>query len=100
RLEQPVPEAQDGEFLDRLLSQVVVDAKDLVLVEDGTDLAVQAPRALQVGAERLLDDDARPAALRAAPAGARQARLREALDDLGVDARGHRQVEEPVAGRA
>ena len=37
RLEEPVAEAEDGEVLDRLLAQVVVDAVDLVLVEDVAD---------------------------------------------------------------
>ena len=103
RLEQAVAEAEDGEVLDRLLAQVVVDAKDLVLVEDGADLAVQAPRARQVVAERLLDDDARPAALRAVdrrsargppPRGARRSR-----DRCSVAPPGRRAGCRPCRGR-
>ena len=41
RLEQAVAEAEDGEVLDRLLAEVMVDPIDLVLVEDLGDLAVQ-----------------------------------------------------------
>ena len=41
RLEDGVGEAKGEDVLDRLLAQVVVDAEDLVLVEDRFDLAVQ-----------------------------------------------------------
>ena len=79
RLEQPVAEAEDRQVLDGLLAEVMVDPIDLVLVEDLGDLAVQGARRLEVVAERLLDDDARPAALRpgrgdAAPLAASPAR--------------------------
>ena len=103
RLEQAVAEAEDGQVLDRLLAEVVVDPVDLLLVEDLGQLAVQRARARQVGAERLLDDDAGPAALRAAApavAGSRQAGPVELVDDLRVERRRHREVEEPIARRA
>ena len=102
RLEEAVAEAEDGEVLDRLLAEVVIDPIDLVLVEDGGDLAVEGLGAGQIGSERLLDDDARPAALR--PAAATVARHRQAgpielVDDLGVQARRDGQVEEPIPRR-
>ena len=60
RLEESVGEAEGQDVLHRLLAQEVVDAEDLVLVEDGVHGVVQFLGALQVGAERLLHDDARP----------------------------------------
>src|SRR5207249_11045142 len=64
RLEDRVRESEHEQVLDRLLPEVVVDAVDLLLAEDGAELAVEGPRALVIASERLLDDDARPAALR------------------------------------
>ena len=61
RLEDPVGEAQDEHVLDRLLAEVVVDPVDLALVEVRAQERVQLPRARRVVAERLLDDQARPA---------------------------------------
>ena len=60
RLEQPVgePERQDVER--RFLAEEVVDAEDLALVERLVQRVVQLHRAREVGAERLLHDDARP----------------------------------------
>jgi hypothetical protein len=57
RLEQAVrePERQDVER--RLLAQEVVDAEDLLLVEDLVDRRVQGLRTGEIGAERLLHDD-------------------------------------------
>ena len=57
RLEDAVAEAEDQHVADRLLAQVVVDAIDLRLVEDAQHV-VQGARAVEVVAERLLDDDA------------------------------------------
>jgi hypothetical protein len=63
RLEDAVGEAQRQDVLDRLLAQVVVDPVDLLLLEHAGDQRVQAAGGVEVVAERLLDDDARPAAL-------------------------------------
>ena len=107
RLEDAVGEAQHQQVLHRLLGQVVVDAVDLPLVEHLPDDAVQLVRRLQVAAERLLDDQARPAGARAVAArvlaveGAapRQARGAQLLDDhLELAGRG-REVEHTVAAR-
>ena len=57
RLEQPVGEAEREDVLRRLLAQEMIDAEDLVLVEDLVQLGVQRHRACQIGAERLFHDD-------------------------------------------
>ena len=59
RLEQAVGEAEGEDVLRRLLAEEVVDAEDLVFGEHLVQLGVQRDRAFQVGAERLLHDDAR-----------------------------------------
>src|SRR5205823_3380594 len=102
RLEEAVPEAEDGQVLDGLLAEVVVDPIDLALAEDLADLPVQLPGRSDVRPERFLDDDAHPAALSVAP---RLARLGEAgraqlLDDLRIEDGRDRQVEEPIPGGA
>jgi len=97
RLEDAVAEAEDEDVADRLLAQVVVDAVDLRLPEDAQDLAVERAPRLEVVAEGLLDDDARPAAAALLTV---EAGSTEVLDD-GPVGRGRRgQVEEPVAARA
>ena len=76
RLEEPVGEPQGEQVVDGLLAQEVVDAEDLRLVEDGVERRVERLGRGQIGAERLLGDDAtavRP--LR------RQLRVAEQLDD-------------------
>ena len=65
RLEDPVGETEHEKVLDGLLAEVVIDAIDLVLAKDQTQMAVERPSALVVVPEGLLDDDARPAPLRA-----------------------------------
>ncbi len=92
RLEDAVGEAEDQDVLDGLLPQVVVDAVYLVFVEYTVERAVQLRRAGQVMAERLLYDDARPAAVAAG-----QTRLAQALGDPGVLAGGRGQVVQAVA---
>ena len=61
RLEDPVGEAQDEHVLHGFLAEVVVDAEDLLLVEVRANDLVQVAGALEVVAERLLDDQTRPA---------------------------------------
>ena len=41
----------------------MIDAEDLVLVENGAQLGVELHRGLEVGAERLFDDHARETAV-------------------------------------
>ena len=94
RLEDPVPEPEDQQVPDGLLSEVVVDAVDLRLPEDLADLAVQPDRREQVVAERLLDDDPPPAALVPLVVEPDPAQL---ADDLGEGRRLGREVEEMVA---
>ena len=90
RLEDPVREPKREHVLHRLLAQVVVDAEDLALVEVAVKLVVQPARARAVGAEGLLDDQARPA-LPVAAAAAEL--LDEGRDRAGRD----REVEDAVA---
>ncbi len=59
RLEQAVAEAEGEDVLRRLLAEEMVDAEDLVLVEHLVQFGVERDRALEVGPERLLHDDAR-----------------------------------------
>jgi hypothetical protein len=97
-LEDAIGPAEDEDVLDGLLPEVVVDPVDLVLApRRGHDL-VERPRRGQIAPERLLDDDAHPAlaALRRAV----QPRLAEPRDQMRVERRWRRHVEEPVAARA
>ena len=61
RLEDAVGEPHHEDVLNGLLAEVVVDPEDLVLAEDGVDRLGKHTRRLAISAERLLDDDARPA---------------------------------------
>ena len=90
RLEDDVGEPQRHDVLHRLLAQIMVDAVDLLLGEHFLDFGLQRTRRLQIGAEGLLDDDARPAlrvVLRTEPG------FLELIDDLCEDRRGRAQVE-------
>ena len=92
RLEDAVREAKDQHVLDRLLAQVVVDPEDLALLEVLEDRGVQLLRALEVVAERLLDDEPCPA------------RRMPALAELGDDGLNRRrrdgEVVDAVPGRS
>ncbi len=57
RIEDAVGEAENEEVLHRLFAEVVIDAEDLILVEDGVDLVVERAGGVEVMAEGLLDDD-------------------------------------------
>ena len=59
RLEEPVRESEREDVERRFLAQEVVDAEDLALVERRVQRFVELHRAREVGAERLLHDDAR-----------------------------------------
>jgi hypothetical protein len=86
RLEEAVGEAQRQDVLHRLLAEEVVDAEDAALVEGGVDRGVQRAGRGEVGAERLLEDDA------GAP---REAGGAEHRDDLAARGRRDGEVEEP-----
>ena len=85
RLEEAVGEPQREDVLRRLLAEEVVDAEDLLLVEDLVDLPVQLAGALEVGPERLLHDHPGPLG---------EAGLAEGLDHVGGRVRRHAQVVE------
>jgi hypothetical protein len=87
RLEQRVGEAQRHQVLHRFLTEVVVDAVEMVLVEGVRELGVQGAIAGELVAQRLLDHETR---------GRRQhaARL-QALADRAEEARLQREVEGP-----
>ena len=55
-----VDEPEYEDVLHRLLAQIVVDAKDLLFVEDFMQHLVELARRIEIGPERLLDEDARP----------------------------------------
>ena len=59
-LEDAIGEAEDEDVLDGLLAEIVVDAEDLILVEDLVDLVVEGAGRFEVVAERLLDNGADP----------------------------------------
>ena len=92
RLEDRVGEAQRDDVLHRLLPEIVVDAVNLVLGKDRFDRLLELSRRLEIGAEGLLDDDARPAVGVFLEAG-----FFEMLDDLGKDRRWRREIEEVIA---
>src|SRR3954451_23259335 len=89
RLEDPVREAEREHVLHGLLAEVVVDPEDLLLAEVLEQGRGQLLRRLEVVAERLLDHEARPAAI-VSP-------LAERLDDRGESGRRHGEVEDAVA---
>ena len=60
RLEHPVAEAEHQQVLNRFFAQIVIDAVDLIFVEMLMREPIERPRAVQIGAERFLDDDAAP----------------------------------------
>ena len=59
RLEDAVGEAQHQQVLHRLLAEVVIDAVGLAFGEGLADGADDFAGAVQIAADRLLDDDAR-----------------------------------------
>ena len=90
-LKDAVGEAEDEQILHRLLAQVVVDAEDLALLEDGVDLAVELARGIEIVAEGLLDDHGRAAFFRL-----RHALRAQVFDDAGKELGRGGEIEEPV----
>ena len=85
RLEEGVGEAQRQQVLHGLLAEEVVDAEDLLLLEDLVHVPVELLEGLQVEAEGLLDHQAGPLGQPLAP---------EHADHPGHRGRRHRQVDE------
>ena len=92
RLEEAVREAEEGEVLDRLLAQVMVDPEDRLLGEDLVQLAVERLRGGEVAPERLLDDDPRPVG--------RATRVVQRLGHPAEERRRDREVVQRSAGAA
>ena len=94
RLEHAVREPKREEVLDGLLAEVVIDSIDLVLLPVCEHVLVELQRRREIGAERLLDDDALPART------GLEIRLVEVVAEQAEEARGDREVEEDVAAGA
>ena len=87
RLEQSVGEPEGQDVQRGLLAEEVVDAEDLLLGEGRMERGVELPRAAEVGAERLLHDDARTLG---------EARLAERAHHLVGGARRDTEVVQPA----
>ena len=88
RLDEPVREPEHEDVLHRLLAEEVVDAEDLVLAPVLVQLLVERERAVEVGAERLLDHEP-PVAV----ALVGEPRLGDGLRRVGEHSRRQREVE-------
>jgi len=101
RLKKPVGKAQDHDVLHRLLAEVVIDAEDLVFVENAEELLIERMRARKVGAERLFDDDAPPRAVTRAIGAVlpRQAGLAEMTADRREACRRCGEIKQAIAAR-
>jgi hypothetical protein len=62
-LEDGVVEAENHDVLHGLFAEIVIDAVDLVFLQDALDVAIQGLGGFDIGSEGLLDDDAAPASL-------------------------------------
>jgi hypothetical protein len=71
----------------------MVDAKDLVLFENAEQRLIERARGRQIGAERLLDNDAAPGAVVLA----RQTGVAEVTTDRREACRRRRQIKEPIS---
>jgi hypothetical protein len=98
RLDDRVGESERQDVLNGVLSEVVIDSVNLLLVQDTLDRRAEVAGAGQIAAERLLDDNPGPACgAAAAPCKSVPVKI---LDDGREEARGRRQIEEPVARAA
>ncbi len=96
RLEHAVGEAEHQDVLHRLFAEIVVDAIDLVLVDDLEQVVVELPRGRQIGAERLFDHQSPPGVVLLM----QQAGAPQFLADRFERGRRHRQVEQVVLDAA
>ncbi len=94
RLEDAVGEAEDEEILHSLLAEVVIDAEDLALLEDGVDLMVELAGRIEIVAEGLLDDDGDAAFF-----WLRHILRAEILNDAGEELGRGGEIEEAIAVR-
>ena len=60
RLKDAVAEPEHHDVLNRLLSEIMVDAIDLAFGQNRKDFAIELLRRAKIGAERLLDDGPAP----------------------------------------
>src|SRR6185295_7523472 len=89
RLQHRVGETQVEDLVRAHLSEEVIDAKQLRLVDVLVELVRKLPRRRAVVTERLLDDDASVLG---------QSRLRQALDDCAEEERRDLEVEDRALG--
>src|SRR5712691_4431205 len=95
RLEDAVRKTKDEQVLHRLFSEIMIDAKDLLLFKNFCELLVESARAFEVMAERFLDDDARPALV----SGLRELGLAKVTGNQAEIVRRCSQIEQVVAAR-
>ncbi len=101
RLEEQVGEPQDEQILHRLLAEIVVDAKDLGLVEGRRDRIVERLGAREVVSERLLEHHPREGAAAALAARGRdEPGCPQTFDDGAELARWDGQIKEAIFARA
>src|SRR5688500_18758030 len=67
RFHERIRETKHQQILDGLFAEIMVDAQDLRFIEYLQQRLVQFVRTREIAAERLLDDDARPARAAGAP---------------------------------
>ena len=63
RFKDSVRESKHQNVLNRLLSQIVIDAIDLMLLQAGAQTPIQSSGRIEAGTKGLLDDHAPPAAV-------------------------------------
>src|SRR6266853_4949936 len=94
-LRDAVRETEDHEVLHGLFAQIVIDAVDLLFIENLLEVAVQLFCRSQISSERLFHDDASPFTVLFL----RESGLAQLLHHGSEKLRRHRQVEEAVALR-
>src|SRR5712691_1301259 len=96
RLENAVAKPKNEKVLHGILAQVVVDAVDLLFLENVQDDLIQFLRRREVSAERLFDDDVHPGVRRGGPCKSGAAEL---FDDIRINLGRRGEVEEPIAAQ-
>src|ERR1700688_30385 len=92
-LDDVVGEAEDQNVLYGLFAEIMIDAVDLIFVEDLLELLVELSRGLQVVAERLFDNNAGPMTVFFLG----ETCLAELLHDRGEKARGDGEIEKAIS---